>query len=234
MPTAPLYDSQSPPAAEKGVAAVDRALTIVFALEQAAQPQTLTQISAATGFYKSTVLRLLESLIQFALVVRLQDGTYMLGPAIMRLGLAYEGQNPIRRQIRPVLAEMVAEGTESPSFHIRHDEVSRLCILRLDSNHSTLDRVREGDVLPLKRGAAGRVIASAGTGALMEVSIGERDPACAGVAVPIFAAGQRFLGALSLSGPRERFSATDTEEMRPRLYQAARRLCTMFGGTFPG
>lgn len=227
--------NSSPP--EKGVAAVDRALAIIFALENSSGPMTLTQIAATTGFYKSTVLRLLESLLGFALVVRLDEGSYLLGPAIMRLGLAYEQQNPIRLQIRPVLADLVAKGAESPSFHIRHDSATRLCILRLDSNHSTLDRVREGDVLPLSVGAAGRIIAAysnATAAPVMEVSIGERDPACAGIAVPVFAAGHRFLGALSLSGPRERFGPKHIEEMRPMLLDAGRILSQMFGGNFVG
>ncbi|MAM12468.1 MAG: IclR family transcriptional regulator, partial [Rhizobiaceae bacterium] len=46
----------------RGVAAVDRALKIVAALEASTMPRNLSEISRATGLYKSTILRLLESL----------------------------------------------------------------------------------------------------------------------------------------------------------------------------
>src|SRR3546814_11537382 len=41
----------------------------------------------------------------------------------------------------------------------------RLCVFRLDSNHSTLDRVKTGLVLPLDRGAASHVIRAIDDGA---------------------------------------------------------------------
>ncbi len=64
-----------PPAAEKalamdtlresgdGVAAVERALSIVAALESSERPMPLAELATRTGFYKSTILRLLGSLI---------------------------------------------------------------------------------------------------------------------------------------------------------------------------
>jgi DNA-binding IclR family transcriptional regulator len=230
---------------DKGVAAVDRALAVLFAIEKAGKPITLTQVSHETGYYKSTVLRLLESLLSAALVSKLKDGSYVLGAAVMRLGIAFEISNPMRHQILPVLTELVDQGTESASFHVAHTGSTRLCILRVDSHHATLDRVRAGDVLPLDRGAAGRLIAahamsnrsspaSASVRASVTVvSIGERDPSCAGLAAPVFAAGGGLLGAISLSGPTERFEASNIEIMRPLLIDAARRLTVEFGGTFP-
>ena len=44
---------------------------------------------------------------------------------------------------------------------IRHDAKLRLCVLRIDSQHATLDRVSAGALLPLDRGAAGHQIVSA-------------------------------------------------------------------------
>ena len=43
---------------EGGVAAVDRALTILDAFREGDQSLTLTEISKRVGFYKSTTLRL--------------------------------------------------------------------------------------------------------------------------------------------------------------------------------
>src|SRR5690606_7111494 len=97
--------------------------------------------------YKSTVLRLTESLLAAAYVARLEDGSFVLGPAILRMAMAYERSNPIRQQLAPVLQQLIQQGAESPSFHIRHGASTRLCVLRVDSLHSTLDRVNTGDIL---------------------------------------------------------------------------------------
>lgn len=243
--------SSPPEAAEtaakpsRGVAAVDRALRIVAALEAEPMPRTLSELSRATDMHKSTILRLLESLQDAGYVVKVEGAKYALGPTVMRLGMAYERTNPLRHQILPVMRRLVERGTESPSFHIRQSPLERLCLFRLDSNHPTLDRVHAGDRLPLHRGAAGKVLLAFGhapaEGEAMErirrecfaVSLGERDPSCAGVAAPVFSGQSLLLGALSLSGPRERFRPIEVEAMREPLIEAARELSEALGGRFP-
>jgi len=71
---------------EGGVAAVDRALTILDAFREADQSLTLTEISKRVGFYKSTTLRLAESLEKFGYLRRLEDGAFRLGPKPLFLG----------------------------------------------------------------------------------------------------------------------------------------------------
>jgi DNA-binding IclR family transcriptional regulator len=228
---------------EQGVAAIDRALAIVEALAAEVSPRTLAQLAAATGFYKSTILRLLGSLERGELVGRLKDGRYVLGAAAFRLGMAYERANPLRQHVIPVLQELVSSGTESASFHVRHGPETRLCLFREDSHHSTLDRVRSGDVLPLARGAAGRVILAFDGATATEydkvrssgfaLSEGERDPGCAGLAAPVFSADGLLRGALSLSGPGQRFTAAMIATDRPKLLAAAAQLTRALGGRQP-
>jgi len=235
--------SETGQGASQGVAAVDRALSIVAALEAHPEPRTLAQLSQATGLYKSTILRLLGSLEPAGYVVRLRDSRYSLGPMAFRLGLAYERANPLREHVLPILRDLVAAGTESASFHVRQDAETRLCLFRVDSNHSTLDRVQAGDVLPLRRGAAGRVLLAfdGEPGAAAEelrqrfvaVSIGERDPSCAGIAVPVFGPGGTLKGALSLSGPGDRFTDAAITRMGTQLLDAARTLTAALGGRYP-
>ncbi|MCM2503807.1 IclR family transcriptional regulator [Aureimonas altamirensis] len=248
MPSIPRKETEPPThapddaaSAGAGVAAVNRAILVLAAVENAEGPISLSEISRVTGLYKSTVLRLADTLQHSAYVSRLENGHYVLGAAIMRMGIAYERSSPIRRQLQPVLQSLVDQGTESASFHVRHGDSTRLCLMRIDSRHSTLDRVHAGDILPLAHGAAGTVILANAHDAPddgrfaavrengLAISIGERDPACAGMAAPVFSAGGRLLGALSLSGPRERFSPADIERMRKPLLQACEELSVMFG-----
>lgn len=229
----------------RGVAAVDRALSIVAALEASDMPRNLSELSRATGLYKSTILRLLESLLDAGYVIRVEEAKYALGPAVLQLGMSYERTNPLKHYIFPIFERLIAADAESPSFHVRQTETERLCLFRMNSNHSTLDRVREGDRLPIDRGAAGKVLIAFGStsqsGAEFDqiresgvaLSLGERDKLCAGMAAPVFAGRNRFIGALSLSGPRERFTPDDVARMTPLLTSAASELSIGLGGEFP-
>lgn len=198
---------------------------------------TLSELSRATKLYKSTILRLLESLERAQYVIRLPDTRYTLGPMASRLGMAYERTNDIAAHVMPVLEELVAAGTESASFHIPYGGDRRLCLLRKDSNHSTLDSVRAGQILPLV-GAAGKVVEAFLTADPatemhrigMVESYGERDPSCAGLACPVIGAEGRFMGALSLSGPIGRFTPEAVARMSPLLLASAQRVSQRFGG----
>ncbi len=226
--------------ASPGVAAVDRALTILSAFDGEPNALTLAALSRRTGFYKSTLLRLIASLQAHGYVLQLPDGRYHLGPTPFRLGAVYQRANHFYDHVMPVLRQLVAAGTESPSFHVRHDAKQRLCVFRVDSQHSTLDRVEAGALLPLERGAAGRVIlAFDGTkgepfddirDAFIALSFGERDPDCAGIAAPVFGADGRLVGALSVSGPKLRFTPDMTASMTAQVLQGALRLTHALGG----
>ncbi|WP_413205797.1 IclR family transcriptional regulator [Rhodospirillum sp. A1_3_36] len=229
--------------APKGVAAVERALLVLSALEAEPESLSLSELARRTSLYKSTILRLLETLLGCGYVVRVMDNRYALGPTVHRLGMAYERRNPLRHHVMPVMGRLVESGAESPSFHIRQSEEKRLCLFRIDSNHSTLDRVSVGDFLPLDRGAAGRVILAFDgeegesydriRAECFALSLGERDPICAGMASPVFGPGGRAVGALSLSGPKDRFTGDSILRMRRQLLEAAREITESLGGAFP-
>lgn len=228
----------------RGVAAVDRALALLAAIAACAEPRTLAELASATGFYKSTILRLMASLDHAGYTRRLGDGRYSLGPAAFGLGAAYERANPLRHHLVPIMADLVAQGSESASFHVCNGRDTRLCLLRVDSGHATLDRIRAGDVLPLQRGAAGRMLLafSGMAGAAWDelrnsafaLSTGEREAGCSGMAAPVFGPDGTLAGALSLSGPSSRFTEEAIALWRPRLEAAARAATRALGGSERG
>ncbi|MET0969983.1 MAG: helix-turn-helix domain-containing protein [Tardiphaga sp.] len=233
----------APREAGDGVAAVERALSIVAALEGADQPMTLAELAVRTGFYKSTILRLLGSLVPTGYVMRLPDGSYDLGPTAFRLGVAFTRKNALGHHVRPALQELVDRGTESASFHVRQDADNRVCLFRVNSRHATLDRVEAGHSYALLRGAAGHIILAydgqqgprydAIRRDGFDVSLGERDPSCAAVAAPVFGPRGMLVGVISLSGPRERFGDAEIAEMKRVLGPVARTLTTNLGGEWP-
>ena len=232
--------SPAPDTSTDGVAAVERAMAIVEAVAQHVEPISLADLARATGFYKSTLLRLISSLERAALVSRQADGRYAIGPYAHRLGRAYDSAYRLSDTILPQLHELVEAGSESASFHVYHDPKHRVCLLRVDSHHSTLDRIRSGDLLPLDKGAAGKLLtaylvshATSAQAGLVAQSMGERDPNCAAVASPVFNSAGEMCGAISLSGPKERFTPASTRKMAKLVEAAAMRASKALGGKWP-
>jgi DNA-binding IclR family transcriptional regulator len=172
-------------------------------------------------------------------LLRSEDGTYRLGSKVLSLGALYQKHFGTADIVPPILREIVDELHEGASFYVR-DEAQRLCLHRIESPRAVRDSIHVGDRLPLTVGAAGHVILafSGLTGErydqirknMYAASFGERDAETAAVACPVFGADQKFLGALSVSGPRYRIEAMGVPSILPVLFRHARNLCRVFGG----
>lgn len=222
---------------EGGVAAVDRALTILDALTD--EKISLAELSKRTGLYKSTVLRLAKSLERFGYVLRTEDGSYRLGSKVLYLGSLYQRHFRTSEIVPPVLRKVVEELQEGASFYIVDGE-HRVVLHRIDAARTVRDSVREGDRLPLATGAAGHVLRAfrGARGerpdrvrtAMFDASFGERDPEIAAFAAPVFGHGNQLVGAISVSGPRYRIEALGEAKIVPVLFKHAQALTRTFGG----
>lgn len=102
--------------AQDRVEAVERALTVLEAFDAEHSAMSLADLAQATGFYKSTLLRLLGSLARFDYVRRGADGLWQLGDSPRRLA---RRQNPGRLlaiRIQPLLDEMAEHLGETASL----------------------------------------------------------------------------------------------------------------------
>ncbi len=225
-----------------GVAAVDRALSILDVFTEGDQRLTLTEISKRTGFYKSTTLRLAESLERFGYLRRLEDGAYCLGSKPLLLGALYQKHFKTSDFVPQVLRQIVGELHEGASFFVQ-DNDRRVCIHRIDAQRAIRDSIQEGSSLPLTVGASSHVmLAFAGQGGdkydkirkqLFACSMGERDPETAAVACPVFSVGQKLAGVVSVSGPKYRFETADIPGMVSVLQKHCAQLSEAFGGVWP-
>jgi len=224
---------------KRGVAAVDRALTILGAFDHSIDGMTLTDLMHATGMHHSTILRLCESLEDHGLIKRMTDQRYMLGPRVFHLGMLYQSSFRLQDYALPVLRKLVAETQETAALYVREGN-ERICLHRLELQRSVRMHVREGDRFPLDRGAAGRVLLAFANqaGEYFEttrkigyaVSLGERDVESAAIACPVFGIGQRLIGAISLGIPRFRFGAKAFEAYLPAVMRAGHDLTRDLGG----
>ncbi len=222
-----------------GVAAVDRALSILGAFVDSESALSLSLIAQKTGLYKSTTLRLIDSLEASGYIRRLSSGDYQLGPTLFRLGMQYQKSFNLADFVLPELQELVRETVESASFYVR-DGQNRLCLFRVDSPQAVRDHVRMGDELPLRKGAAGHVLTAFESGIavariaakdrFVTVSIGERQPDLAAVAAPVFDAAGSLAGAINVSGPKIRFTKVAIAEISNSVLKHAKALTVALGG----
>lgn len=205
-----LADENSAPG---GVAAVDRALSLLSAFERGESTLSLTDLAARTKLYKSTALRLLASLEHAGFVVRKGDGAYGLGPEVARLHGIFTGSFSLESEVMPALRNLVDTTQESAAFHVRQGE-QRLCLYRVDSPHLVRDHTKAGDLLPMDRGSGGRVLCAFGgaKGAMYDAIRkqgyaeldGDRVKDLTGISAPVFGADGELVGAVTLTMPTSR------------------------------
>ena len=230
-----LAEQQSAPG---GTAAVDRALSLLGAFRLGEESLGLQDLAERTRQHKSTVLRLLASLQHGQLVLRTEDGRYRLGPAVARLHAVYASSFSLERVVMPELRALVALTGESAAFHVRQGD-ARLCLYRVDSPNPVRDHIRAGDLLPLDKGAGGRVLmAFAGaSGPLYDqarrdgvvVLAGHRVPQLAGISAPCFDARAQLAGAVTLTMPTDRLDPAQARHVA----EAAAAITRALGGEVP-
>ncbi|PIG08531.1 IclR family transcriptional regulator [Comamonas sp. 26] len=223
-------------AAPGGVAAVDRALSLLAAFGDGDDGLSLAQLAERTRLYKSTVLRLLASLEHGGWISRLDDGRYAVGPAVERLHRVYAQNFSLDSVVMPVLKSLVQATGESAAYHVRQGK-ERLCLYRVDSPHPVRDHARAGDLLPLDKGAGGRVLVAfdpelgdwqqknrnhyarvRADG--YEALVGDRHSEIAGISAPVFRQSGELAAALTLTMPAHRYD----ERYVKNVLQAAREL----------
>jgi len=200
----------------EGVVAVEKALSLLDCFKPGAESQSLAMLSQASGMHKTTVYRLMNSLERMGYVVRAQSGNYSLGHRVLYLGKLYEQSFHLSTVVEPALHALAALTKESASYYV-HDKGQRLCLFRVEPSEGLRETRLAGTTLPLDDTAISQVFLFGGFGepiydkppALPVFTAGARDVHTAAFATPIFGAGDKFMAALTLSGPASRLTAAD-------------------------
>lgn len=219
-----------------GVASVERAITILSAFTHDDLELSLAELSSRTGLYKSTILRIMESLEANRFVIKSQAGKYRIGPRLFQLGSIYAHNFDLNSFILPALETLVARCGEDAAFFVREGD-KRLCLMRAESRKHVRADMPAGVLMPLHSGAAGHVLtdyedAGAGFGtADIVLSRGERDPELGAVAAPVFGAGGALVGALCAHCTITRINDDEHRSLMERaVLQGARELTAALGG----
>ncbi|UDM53162.1 IclR family transcriptional regulator [Cupriavidus sp. MP-37] len=239
--TPPSSGPELPPAdSSSGVAVLDRAFAILGAFGPGDDRLTLTELARRTDLYKSTVLRLLGALEHGGFIRKLDDGQYAIGPQPLRLAAIYQRSFRVGPVIEPLLEQLSRELGETASFYVRQGD-RRLVLYRVEPARAVRVAIGVGDEFPIDRGASGKVLlAFSDTGderwrevreRLWAVSYGERESETAAASVPVFSAMGQIVGALTLSGPKQRLAAAPTMFAAvATLLKTARHATEILGG----
>ena len=225
-------------AVDENVAAVTRALAILTAFEGDELYLPLAELARRTGMHKPTVLRLARTLAAARFLVRREDGAWRLGPAVGWMGSRYQAQFDLDSTIEPILRQLSAATGESASFFVFEGNL-RSCLMRCEGTAVVHSRIRSGEVFPLDRGSAGRVILAAlgEPGDVNErirrrgfhITRGERNPMFASVSAAVRGRYGAVLGSVSTAGPVERLTAPVLARYAPATVLAAKQLGEALG-----
>jgi len=223
------------------VRAVDRALDILQCFARHDGGLSLSEIAREVDLHKSTVHRLLTSLLHKGFVRRIpQSDKYLLGWSVLELISSIYQSDELSAVVMPEMTELRDVTGETVSLYIRSGS-ERIRIQAVESNAPVRNVATVGKTYPLYVGASGKVLlAHAGDEVLDEmardqgtppdflspdfrqqleeirkdgyaISIQERESGTAAVAAPVFGR-DGFVAALSISGPVGRFTRLKISE----------------------
>lgn len=222
----------------EGVIAVERALSLLDCFGPATDRLTLAQLAERVPLHKTTIFRLMNSLVRCGYATKDAEGRYALGPRLLYLGRVYEHGFQLRELVMPVLESLSSATGESAAYYVEADEPGhRLCLFRHQPHEGLLTQVLAGSIMPPDESSTGRVfkVWSQLRGVPQEplpfFSAGVRDPYTSSWSVPIVGQEDRFAGALTLAGPSERVRHADAPRVGRLMMEHASRLSASLGAS---
>lgn len=243
-------------AVENNVRAVERALAILDCFSSSKSSFTLTELARAIDLSPSTTLRLIGTLENKNYIYRNSENMrYYLGYRLAQLSDIAFSNMDIRRVAHPHLEHIHQSFNETAGIFLLRNH-QRVCIDRIEGEHSLKVIQPIGSVYPLTVGAVGRVMLAhlpehesrellAEDGAVTvtdlrrireygyTVSHAEGESGVISIAAPIFNASKRLLAALFISGPEVRFDQYLINQLVNTAVETAGSISAEMGYTAP-
>jgi DNA-binding IclR family transcriptional regulator len=233
--------------------AVERALAVLCSFSRETPALGVTEISELLNLSKSTVHRLLQTLVAQGLVA--QDAVrrqYTLGYRVLALAQAVPGEADLRHICQAHMRWLLSATQETIALYVGAGDV-RICLDEMESPQLLRMSAGIGRCFPLPRGAAGRALMLDGTTGsdlwrrvtstlssaesadfLDEVhqarergyvlTMGETVDGAASLAAPIHGPDGGIIAALSVGGPASRFTPDGVTRFIAVLLEAVARI----------
>lgn len=142
-----------------GVRAVSRALDVLQAFTPERTSLSIGELVTASGLPRTTVLRLVETLVAERMLQHVAGGRVAVGTRLIRWGAFAAAAWTVPEATAARMAELSSETGETVSLYVRSG-TTRVVVAQSPSPHSLRHVVQVGDELPLWKGAAGMVLLS--------------------------------------------------------------------------
>lgn len=208
----------------------------------------LTEIARLVGLQKSSVYRLLQTLVAMDyLAFDRADRHYRLGANIARLAEVFRAKTSLAAVARPFLERIRDATNETAALQIRNGDM-RHCLVELPSTQQIRMIVGENNPYTAKKGASGRVLRAFATDweqqrdrALLKrvrdagfaVSRGEYIDGAIAVYAPVFDARQQIIAALGIHAPAFRHPAETVDSIVALLQASSRELTLLVDSAMP-
>lgn len=241
---------------------LEKASELIDCLGRNGEPMTLGQVRTSLGMPKSSTHRLLSELAALGIVRRTEDGLYALGPRLLYWGEAAAGSFDLRRIAEQSMRRLRDELDESVHLYVREHD-ARICIAAAEGRQVLRPFVQLGRPLPLRVGAAGKLLLAFADPHLQEMeiklaraeetgptpisedlleriraerwatSVGEREPGVSAAATAVLDGRGRVVAALCISAPTVRLSEERFEDLRLPLESCATEISSLLGRARP-
>lgn len=134
-----------------------KAAQVVDVLLSSDGPTKLGTLASEVQLPKSSIHRLLAELVDLGVARRGEDGDYRPGYRLVQWGHAADRALGLRAAAEPLMRELSASVHESLHLHVP-DGARRVCVAAVDGPHTLRPVIHLGQVMPLGRGAAGKVL----------------------------------------------------------------------------
>lgn len=129
-------------------------------LERAGAPQGIRELAANTGASRSTVYRILNTLVAHDIAARRGTGLYVLGPRLLALAAAVPNAKPwpvLTASLQAMLNRLAADTGETVKLSVL-DNDQALCVATAQGTAAMALAASIGEHFPLHAGAASKVL----------------------------------------------------------------------------
>ena len=212
----------------------------------------LKEIAERTDLNTSTAFRIVNTLERRQYLTRSDSSKqYRLGPRALALGYSSHWTENVITLAKPYLRQLQQEFNETVSIYIAEGD-HRICLDHVESSHSLRRVIPLGEVLPIYKGAAGKVLIAwasaeererimAAYGTLTEseltmirhngyaITQDESEHGLFALAVPVFSFEERVVASLTIAGPSMRFYDSIRQKMLFMMSQFASEISYSLG-----
>jgi IclR family transcriptional regulator, acetate operon repressor len=199
------------------IRSVERALRLITAAVEAPDGIGLIEAARLTELAPSTAARILRTLEAARFVSRRDDGTYVAGMELIRLGALQAGESPLLRAVQPHLDHLAIASGESCYLAVAVDRTWATYVRMAQSSRSVRHVSWLGRRIPRSTSAVGAaLLGDVGARGVAIVKDGVESDTTA-IAVPI-RDGQIIVAAINVVGPSFRV----TKSVQQTIIEAAR------------